>query len=266
MRRLGPLTARADRRMIGPDGDLLSVRLEDFKQAGAGPHRSRSGSTAVEPQLAGRLGTGTHRGPSVPAATRVLPAAKRADLGARQVVPAAVRPMPVAGVATPGRAPRETGTAPLAASGLTGHPGPLRLPSAASGRTGHPGPLLLPRVGRRPLAGAVSPATVWGSWTTKNRPRLRSGQECGRALNRRVVVRRAAPERAGRQGGWLVVEMLTVRRLPAHGVAPRGRAKCRLAARPLPVLGRQSHRLLGHFHQNKSWKGKLATRTVAATR
>jgi hypothetical protein len=155
MRRLGPSTGRADRRMTGPAGDLLSVRLEDFKQAGARPRRSRSGSTAVEPQLAGRLGTGTHRGPAVPAAIRVLPAAKPADLGATRVVLAVVRPMPAAGVATPGRAPRETGTAPLAASGPTGHPGPLRLRRAASGRTAHPGQPRLTRVGRRRRAGAV---------------------------------------------------------------------------------------------------------------
>jgi len=265
--------------MTGPDGDLLTGRLAGFKLAGAGRRRSPSGSIAVEPRLPGRLGIGTHREPSdlaarrvLPAATRAAPAAspaglgasrarppaRRAGSGARRVVPAAVRAvpgavraMPAARAATRGRAPPGTGTAPRAASGRTG-------------RTGPQGPLRLPRVGRRRRGGAVSPATVWGSWITKNRPRLRSGQECGRALNPQAVVRRAVPDRSGRQGGRLVVEMLTVRRLAAHGVAPRRRAKCLLAARLLPVPARRSHRLPGRFHQNKNWKGKRATRTVAA--
>jgi hypothetical protein len=233
VRSRGRSTGRADRQMTGPDEGPLSARLEDFKPAGAGQRRCRSGSMAVEPQPAERrLGTGTHPETSALAATRAGPGVGRVDLSAKRAVRAARRAMPEPEAATPGRAPLGTGTAPPAASGRTG-------------RLDRPGPLRLPRVGRRRQAGAVSPATVWGSWITKNRRPRRSGQRCGRALNQRVDAPRAAPERAGRPRERLVVETLTVRRLVAHGLGPRQAARCRLAARLLPVLGRRSSPLRG---------------------
>jgi len=267
----GRSTARADLLMSARDGALLSARHEDFRQAGPG-RRCRSGSMAVEPQPAERrLGTGRHPEPSVLGARRAVLAAKRAGRQARQahlaarlaylevgrLVPAVRQAIPAARAATPGRAPSRTGTPRDATSGRTGQPG-------------HPGPLRLPRAGRRPRAGAVSPATVWGSWITKNRPRLRSGHGCERALNQRVVVPRAAPERVGRQGERLVVEMLTVPGLGVKGLAvqapvPSRPAKRRHAARLLPVLGRRSPPLQDRFHRHKSWRGKQATRTVAAS-
>jgi hypothetical protein len=57
------MTGLADGRMSGSDAALLSARLADFKPARAGPPRSRSGSTAAEPLLPGRPGTGAHRDP-----------------------------------------------------------------------------------------------------------------------------------------------------------------------------------------------------------
>ncbi len=266
IRRLGPLTERAARPLTGRagrrttelDGELLSARLAGSKRAGskrtgAGPRRSRSGSTAAEPQLPGGLGTGTHRDPQVPDARRAvlagiqaLPAASRPGSAAGQPVPAVKRAMLGVGAGTPGRALPATVTAPRAASGWTG-------------RTGRPGPLRLPRVGRRQLAGAVSPATAWASWITKNRPRLRSGQEFGRALSHHAVVRRPAPAPAGRQGGRLVVRAPAVPGPTVHRPRPSRPAKCRLAVRRLPVLGRRSHRLPDLYHPNKSWKGDRTT-------
>ncbi len=267
--------------MTGPEEALRGARLEDFKPAGAGQRRCRSGSTAGEPQPAGRrLGTGKHPAPSVPAgirahrpvrqvvcaamrvapaagrvdlaAGRVVRAASRADLAAGPVVRAARRAMPEAEAATLGRAALGTGTAPRAALVRT-----VRL-----ARPGLPRPL---PVGRRRRAGAVSPATVWGSWITKNRRPPRSGLRCGRDLRQRVDVRRAAPERAGRRGERAGAEMLVVRRLAVHGPGRRRPAKCRLAARLLPVLRRRSCPLRGRLQRAKSWKGGQAKRTVAAT-
>ncbi len=184
--------------MTGPEEALPGARLEDFKPAGAGQRRCRSGSMAVEPQPAGRhLGTEKHPAPSVLGGIRADrpvrqvvsrrdaggprsgtsgfsrgtggPPASRADLAdGRRVARAARRAMPEAEAATPGRTALGTGTAPRAALGRTARlvrPGPPRPPA----RPGLPRPL---RVGRRRRAGAVSPATVSGSWITKNR-RLR---------------------------------------------------------------------------------------------
>jgi hypothetical protein len=261
MGRLGLLTGRAARRATELDGGPRSARLAGYKRAGskrtgAGPRRSRSGSTAAEPQLPGRLGTGTHRDPQVPDARRAVlagiparPAASRPGSAAGQPVPAVKRAMLGAGAGTPGRALPGTVTAPRAASGRTG-------------RTGRPGPLRLPRVGRRRLAGGVSPATAWASWITKNRPRRRSGPEFGRALNQHVVVRRPAPAPAGRQGGRLVVGIPAVPGPTVQRPRPSQPAKCRLAVRRLPVLGRRSQRLPDPFHPSKSWKGDRATLTA----
>jgi len=284
----GRSTGRADRQMTEPEEALPGARLEGSKPAGAGPPRCRSGSMAVEPQPAGRhLGTGTHPGPSVPAGIRVdhpvrqavsaamgvAPAAgrvdlaagrvvraasradlaaSRADLGAGQAARAARRAMPEAEAATPARAAPGTGTPPRADSGRT----------ARLARPGLPRPL---RVGRRRRAGAVSPATVWGSWITKNRRLRRSGQRCGRELSQRADVPRVAPERAGRRGERAGEETLVVRRLAVHGLGPRRAAKCRRAARLLRVLRRRSCPLRGRLQQDKSWKGRQATRSVATT-
>jgi len=264
VRSRGRSTVRADRQMTAPREALTSDRLEDFKPAGAVQRRCRSGSMAVEPQPAGRrLGIGTHREPSglaarrvFPDATRVLPDARRVRPAARRAVRAARQATPAVGAASPGPALSGTGTALRATSGRTGRPDPPDL-------------LRLTRAGPRRSAGAASPATVWGSWITTSQPPPRSGQRCGRERNQRVVVRRAAAERPGRQGERLVVEMLAVRRLVVKGRAvgglvPRPRARRRLAAHPLPVLGRRSSRLQGRLHQHKSWKVRQAKRTVAA--
>ncbi len=192
------------------------------------------------------------------AAGRVVRTATPADLAEGQVARAARRAMPEE-AATPGRAALGTGTAPRAVLGRTARlarPGLARPPA----HLGLSRPL---RVGRRRPAGAVSPATVSGSWITKNRRLRRSGQRCGRALSPRVDAPRAAPERAGRRGEREGAEMLVVRRLAVHDLGPRPRAKCRLAARPLPVLHRRSCRLQGRLQQDKSWKDRQATRTVA---
>jgi hypothetical protein len=277
-RPLGRSTGPADRQMTGPEEALLGAPLEDFKLGRAGRRRCRSGSMAVEPQPAGRqLGTGMHPAPSVPAgiradrpvrqvvsaAMRVAPAAGRvgsaagpvacaaspADLAAGRVVRAARRARPETEAATPARAAPATGTAPRAALGRT----------ARLARPGLPRPL---RVGRRRRAGAVSPATVSGSWITKNRLLRRSGQRCGRAPSPRVDAPRAAPERAGRRGEREGAEMLVVRRLAVRGPGAR-QPKCRLDARPLHVLRRRSYPLRGRSQQDKSWRDRQATRTAA---
>jgi hypothetical protein len=80
-------------------------------------------------------------------------------------------------------------------------------------------------------------------------------------LNQHVVVRRPA----GRQGARPVVGIPAVPGPTVQRPPPSQPAKCRLAARPFPVIGRRSPRLRGLFQQNKSWKGKRATTTVAAT-
>jgi hypothetical protein len=268
-----PLTGRADRRRTERDSGPRNVRLARSNQTGAGPRRSRSGSIAVEPPLPRRHGTGTHREPSVPVGRRVLLAAmqsglaamqsglaamqsglvaRRPGLGARRAARAAKLAIPVAGPATLRRALPGTGAAPRAASG------PIV-------QTGRPGPLRLRRVGRRRLVGAVWPATAWASWITRNRPRLRSGQEFARALNQHVVVGRPAPEPAGRRGGRLAVAIRAVPGPTVQRPPPSQPAEWRLAVRRSPVLGPRSHRLRARFHQNWSWKGKRATRTVAVT-
>ncbi len=252
----GRSTGRADRQMTGPERALLGARLEDFKPAGAGRRRCQSGSMAVVRQLAERhLGTGKHLAPSVPggirahrpvrradlAAGRVVRAASRADLAAGLVVHAARQAMPGARPATPGRVRPGTGTAPRAALG----------PTVRLARPGLARPL---RVGRRRRAGAVSPATVWGSWITKNRRLRRSGQRCASALNQCVGVPRTAPERAGRRGERAGAETLVVRRPAVHG--PRQPGRYRLAARLLPALRRRSCPLRGRLRQDRSSKGR----------
>ena len=160
----GRSTGRADRQMTGQEEALPGARLEDFKPAGAGQRRCRSGLTAVGPQPAGRhLGTGKHPAPSVPAAMRAAPAAGRVDLAgirappaAGRVVRAARRVTPEAEAATLARAALGTGTAPRAALGRTVRLARPGLPRPVA-RLGLPRPL---RVGRRRRAGAVSPVTV----------------------------------------------------------------------------------------------------------
>jgi hypothetical protein len=279
VRPLGRSTGRADRQMTGPEEALPGARLEDFKPGGAGQRRCRSGSMAVAPQPAGpQLGTGKRLAPSVPDATRadrpvrsvvsaamraapalgrvdlaagpVVQSGSRVDLAAGRVVLVVRRATPEVEAATPGRTAPGTETAPRAVLGRT-----VRLV-----RRGLPRP---PRVGRRRRAGAVLPATVSGSWITKNRPLRRFGQRCARALSQRVHVRRAASERAGRRGERVRAVMPVVRRPAVHEAGPRRPAKCRLAARLLRVLRRRSCRLPGRLRQDKSWKGRQATRTVA---
>jgi hypothetical protein len=213
----------------GPDEDLASARLEHFKLAAVVRRRSRSGSIAEENRLPGRLGIGTHPGPlaldarrTVLDAGRTVLDGRRVDLGARRAMhePSALTPRP----------------------GPPGKVAALRATSGPMGRLGQfdrRGPIRLTPAGRRRRVGAVSPATVSGSWTTKNRPRLRSGRRRAIARNRHEVVLPAAPEQAGRPGERLVAEMLAVRGLTVQAPVPREPAKYRRAGRLLPVLSRR---------------------------